>query len=449
MHRAKAEFRTHEKRVGTGAQFWHALNVATRQHPHFIQRPSAADLDLKRPAPSPFRRHWSLAPGLVFLNHGAFGACPKPVLKLQEELRREMEASPVQFLWRNYEERLEPSRRELARFVGARPQDTVFVGNATTGVNAVLRSLRLRRGDELLTTSLDYNACRNVILEAARISEARLVVADVPFPLKSADEIVEAVLAKVTPRTRIAMLDHVTSDSGMILPLPSLIRELTERGVETLIDGAHAAGMLALNLEKLGATYYTANLHKWVCAPKGAAFLWVREDKQAEIQPPVISHGNSRSRPGYTSFQDRFDWPATFDPSAWFCVKDAIGWMRGLMSGGWRVLREHNHDLVVAARRFLCAELAVEPPCPDSMLGSLATIPLPADFPDEPRREKIDAEQAALYDRYAIEVPFSCFGNPARRWFRISAQIYNSMAEYEYLAEVMKRMRVQGNPIPK
>lgn len=427
--------------MGNGAGFWHALNVATRQHPQFTRGLTADEFDLKHPAPSPFRRHWTLAPGLVFLNHGAFGACPKPVLKLQEELRREMEASPVQFLWRNYEERLEPSRRELARFVGARPQDIVFVGNATTGVNAVLRSLRLRRGDELLTTSLDYNACRNVIMEAARASEARLVVADVPFPLKSADEIVEAVLANVTSRTRIAMLDHVTSDSGMILPLPTLIRELTERGVETLVDGAHAAGMLALNLEKLGATYYTANLHKWVCAPKGAAFLWVREDKQPEIQPPVISHGNSRSRPGYTSFQDRFDWPATFDPSAWFCVKDAIGWMRGLMSGGWRVLREHNHELVVSARRFLCAELGVEPPCPDSMLGSLATVPLPADFPDEPRHEKIDAEQAVLYDRYAIEVPFSRFGNPVRRWFRISAQIYNSMAEYEYLAEAMKRMR--------
>jgi isopenicillin-N epimerase len=386
---------------------------------------------------------------MVFLNHGSYGACPKAVLKVQDELRREMEASPVQFLWRRFEERLEPSRQELARFVGARPQEIVFISNATAGVNAVLRSVRLKRGDEILTTNLVYNACRNVLVESARASRARLVVAEIPFPVSSPEEIVDAVLARVTPRTRLAMFDHVTSDSGIILPLPELIREMTERGVETLIDGAHAPGMLSLNLAKLGATYYAANLHKWVCAPKGAGFLWVREDRQSDIQPPVISHGNNRTRPGYTKFQDRFDWPATFDPSAWFCVKDAIVWMRELMAGGWRALREHNHELVVAARRCLCEELGVEPPCPESMLGSLATIPLPAGFPDAPRSEKIDAEQAELYDRYAIEVPLSRFGSPVRRWFRISAQIYNSMAEYEYLAAALREMRARSESTSK
>jgi isopenicillin-N epimerase len=396
---------------------------------------------LKRPVPSPFRRHWALAPGLTFLNHGSFGACPSIVLKAQEEFRREMEASPVRFLWRCYEDRLEPARRELARFVGARPQDIVFVNNATTGVNAVLRSLQLRRGDEILTTSLDYNACRNVLVETARVSGARLVVAQVPFPLKFNAEIVEAIVASVTPRTRIAMLDHVASDAGIVLPIPELVRELAGRGVETLIDGAHAPGMLSVNVAKLGATYYTANLHKWVCAPKGAAFLWVREDRQAMIQPPVISHGNNRTRPGFTSFQDRFDWPATFDPSAWFCVKDAIRWMGGLLPGGWRALRQNNHRTVVAARKLLCDRLGVELPCPDSMLGSMATIPLPADFPDRPSREKIDAEQAALYDRYSIEVPLSRFGTPLRRWFRISVQVYNSMEDYEYLAAALLRIR--------
>jgi isopenicillin-N epimerase len=417
-------------------------SVSTRGIPDFPPRAHpVVESDVKRPAPSSFRRHWALAPGLVFLNHGSFGACPKPVLKMQEELRREMEASPVQFLWRRFEERLEPSRHELARFVGARTQDIVFIHNATTGVNAVLRSLRLEPGDEILTTSLDYNACRNVLTQTAQASGARLVVADVPFPLKSADEVVAAVLDKVTPRTRIAMIDHVTSDSGMVLPVSALIRELTSRGIDTLIDGAHAAGMLPLNLAKLGATYYTANLHKWVCAPKGAAFLWVREEKQPQIQPAVISHGNNRTRPGFTPFQDRFDWPATFDPTAWFCVKDAINWMRELMSGGWRELREHNHAMAAAARKMICAELGVEPPCPSSMLGSLATIPLPADFPDAPKPEKIDAEQAELYDRYSIEVPFHRFGQPPRRWIRISAQIYNSMAEYEYLAAALKTMR--------
>jgi isopenicillin-N epimerase len=416
--------------LANGTLFRHGLPV-----PEFTLTP---------PSPSLLRKHWSLAPGLVFLNHGSFGACPRAVLKAQDELQREMESSPVQFLWRRFEDRLEPSRRELARFVGARPRDIVFVSNATSGVNAVMRSLQLRRGDEILTTNLDYNACRNVLVQTARESRAKLVIAEVPFPLKSADEVVGAVLARITPRTRIAMIDHVASDSGMVLPLARLIPELEKRGVETLIDGAHAAGMLPLNLAKLGATYYTANLHKWVCAPKGAAFLWVREDKQDGIQPPVISHGNNRSRPGYTSFQDRFDWPATFDPTAWFSVKDAIGWMRELLPGGWSALRSHNHKLVVAARQLLCERLGVERPCPEAMLGSLATIPLPADFPDKPGREKIDAEQAQLYDKYSIELPLSRFGQPRRRWFRISAQVYNSMAEYEYLAGVLQQMRGAG-----
>ncbi len=389
------------------------------------------------PTPSKFRKHWLLKPGTVFLNHGSFGACPHPILELQTELRRQMEAEPVQFLWRRYEERLEPARRELARFVGARSRDLVFVTNATTGVNAVVRSLKLKRGDELLTTNHDYNACRNVLAQAACQAGARLVVVSVPFPLRSGEEIIEAVLRAVTPRTRLLMLDHVTSATALVLPARQIIRELETRGVDTLVDGAHAPGMLPLNLRDLRPAYYTANLHKWVCAPKGAAFLWAREDKQAGLQPAVISHGNNRPRPGFTPFQDRFDWAGTADPSAWFCVGEAIRWMGGLLPGGWRELRERNHALAVQARRLLCARLEVEPPCPENLLGAMATMPLPAPFQNMPATGKIDAEQLRLYDGFGIEVPFLRFGEPEHRWFRISAQIYNTPADYEYLAEAI------------
>jgi isopenicillin-N epimerase len=262
------------------------------------------------------RRHWVLSPKIVFLNHGSFGACPKDILQLQDKLRRQMEAEPVQFLWRRYEERLEPARKALAKFIGARSADVVFVTNATTGVNAFFRSFKLRRGDEILTVNLDYNACRNVLVERARSTGAKLVVAQVPFPLRTADEAVEAILRAVTPRTRVAMLDHITSNTGLVLPVKRLIRELAARGVETLVDGAHAPGMLPLDLSELRPAAYTGNLHKWVCAPKGAAFLWVREDHQAGIQPAVVSHGNNTPRPGFSAFQDRFDWAGTFDPSA-------------------------------------------------------------------------------------------------------------------------------------
>jgi isopenicillin-N epimerase len=391
-----------------------------------------------RPAPSRYHREWGLAPGTVFLNHGSFGACPKSILRLQSEWRLRMEAEPVQVLWRRYEEWLEPARQALATFLGARSQDLVFVTNATTGVNAVMRSFKLRRGDEVLTTNLDYNAIRNALREAVRVAQARLVVAEVPFPLRHRDQALEAVMRSVTSRTRLAVIDHVTSNTALIMPLEEIVRELAVRGVETLVDGAHAPGMRPLNLSKLQPAYYTGNLHKWVCAPKGAAFLWVREDKQTGMQPAVISHGNNTPRPGYGEFQDRFDWAGTFDPTAWFCVGAAIDWMQRLLPGGWPELRRRNHELVTRGRRVICERLGVQAPCPETMIGSMATIPLPARFQGRPKTEKIDLEQQRLYDEYGIEVPFVRLGHPERRYFRISAQVYNSAAEYDYLAKVLQ-----------
>jgi isopenicillin-N epimerase len=348
-----------------------------------------------------------------------------------------MEAEPVQFLWRRYEDLLEPARVALSRFLHSRPKDLVFVTNATTGVNAVIRSLALRPGDELLTTSQDYNACHNVLVAAARQARARVVVADVPFPIRSSGEVVEAILRGVNRRTRLAMIDHVTSHTALIFPIARLVRELEARGVDTLVDGAHAPGMLPLNLRQLNCAYYTGNLHKWVCAPKGAAFLWAREDKQADLQPATISHGNNTPRPGFTAFQDRFDWCGTLDPTAWFCVGAAIEFLGGLLPGGWPELRRCNHSLAVRARRMLCEKLEVQAPCPEALLGSMATIPLPARFQGRPRIGKIDAEQLRLYDDHRIEVPFVRLGDPERRYLRISAQLYNSPADYEYLGQCL------------
>jgi isopenicillin-N epimerase len=395
---------------------------------------------LARPAPSEFRRFWGLDPTVVFLNHGAFGACPIHVLEYQHRLRLEMEAEPLQFLHRRYEERLDPARRTVAQFVGAKPEDLVFVGNATVGINSVVRSLRFRAGDELLTTSLDYNASRNALVEAAKATGAKVVVAEVPFPLASADEVVEAVLAKVTDRTRLALLDHVTSNTGLILPIERIVRELNGQGIDALIDGAHAPGMLALDVGAIGAAYYTGNLHKWVCAPKGSAFLWVREDRQRALNPAIISHGNNTNRPDHSKFQDRFDWPGTFDPTAWMAAAEAVRWMGGLLPNGWKAIRERNHQLAVAARRTLCEMLEVTAPCPQEMLGSLATLPLPAGFSGKPRTGKVDDEQARLFDEFGIEVPLIRMGRPEKRWFRVATQIYNSAAEFEYLGVVLREM---------
>ena len=379
----------------------------------------------------------------MFLNHGSFGACPAAILEFQQKLRQEMEAEPVQFLWRRYEERLEPARATVAKFVGAQPKDLVFITNATTGINAVLRSAQLSPGDELLTTNHDYNACRNALVETARRTGARVVVARVPFPIRSADQVLEAVLAAVRPRTRLALIDHVTSSTALVFPVERIVEELESRGVDTLVDGAHAPGMVSLNLSRLSPSYYSANLHKWVCAPKGTAFLWARPDKQSALQPSIISHGNNTPRAGYSSFQDRFDWAGTSDPTAWFCAAHTILWMERLLNGGWQALRKMNRDLALRARALVCDKLEISPPCPDSMIGSMATLRLPAAFQRYPKQGKIDPEQSRLYDELGIEVPFFRIGNPEERYFRISTHAYNSLAEYEFLGNALQGLATE------
>jgi len=216
-----------------------------------------------------------------------------------------------------------------------------------------------------------------------------------------------------------------------------VIRELEARGVDTLVDGAHAPGMVPLDVAKLKASYYTGNLHKWACAPKGSAFLWAREDKQDELQPAVISHGNNQLRPGYTRFQDRFDWMGTVDPSAKFSVADAIEWMGKLLPGGWKEVQQRNHELAANARRILCERLETEPLCPESMLGSMATVRLPERFQGRLLKGRFEEEQVRLYREFGIEVPWLRIGNPAERYIRVSAQLYNTVEEYEYLAEAL------------
>jgi isopenicillin-N epimerase len=284
------------------------------------------------------------------LNHGSFGACPRAVLDRQRGLRRQMEARPVQFLARQMPELLDASRQRLAELVAADPLDLVFVPNATAGVNSVLRSLVFRHGDEILATTHGYNACTNVARFVAQQSHATLVIADLPSPIDSPQQVVEAVMSRATPRTRIALLDHISSPSALVFPIEELVVRLRQEGIETLIDGAHAPGMVPLDLQRMGPTYYTGNCHKWLCAPRGAGFLYVERDRQDGIVPPIISHGYNRPRTGYSRFQDLFDWPGTCDPTAWMCVGAAIEFLDGLLPGGLKALTERNHHYAVAAQ---------------------------------------------------------------------------------------------------
>lgn len=379
-----------------------------------------------------FAQFWSLDPSITFLNHGSFGACPIAVLEKQQQYRQQMERQPLQFLGTDMEPLLDEARRAIATFVGADSDDLVFVPNATTGVNAVLRSLKFQPGEELLTTNHEYNACRNALNYIAERENLQIVVAEIPFPLRSSSQILEPILSKISSRTRLALLDHVTSQTGLVFPLADLIQEFKQRGIETLIDGAHAPGMVPMNLRQLGATYYTGNCHKWLCSPKGAAFLYVQRDRQSEIHPLTISHGANANRSDRSRFHLEFDWMGTDDPTAYLCVPEAIQFVGSLLPGGWAEVMTTNRAMAIAARETLCTALNTAQPCPSEMLGSLAVVPLP------------DGDWQTLHDallrNYRIEVPIIPWGRSRGRQIRISAQIYNYPAQYEYLATALTEL---------
>lgn len=382
---------------------------------------------------------WPLDPSIAFLNHGSYGACPREILDHQAALRVELESEPVRFLGRELDDRLDAARAALAAFVGADADDLAFVGNATSGVNAVVRSIRWSPGDEILTTDHCYQACRNTLDFVAERSGAKVVVVRLPFPVSAPQQIVDTVLAGATARTRLAVLDHITSPTALVLPIAALVRALADRGVDTLVDGAHGPGMVPLDLTALGGAYYTGNCHKWLCTPKGSAFLWVRRDRQAEIHPLTISHGASGFREGRTRFRLEFDWTGTQDPTAWLTVPRAIEYLGGLVPGGWPALMARNRALALEARRRLCAAVGTPPPCPDEMIGSIASVMLPDNRTVERGWRVRDPLQGRLFERWRIEVPIMRWPAPPRRLIRVSAQLYNRLPEYTRLAEALER----------
>jgi isopenicillin-N epimerase len=382
---------------------------------------------------------WALDPDVDFLNHGSFGAAPRAVLADQQAWRDRMEAEPVRFLSRDLEGLLDAARGELAAFLGADPDGLAFVPNATTGVNAVLASLPLASGDELLVTDHAYGACLNAVRFAAERAGARVVVVEVPFPIRRSDEVTAAVLAAVTPRTRLALLDHVTSPTALTFPVEQLLPELDACGVPTLVDGAHAPGMLPLAIDALAPAWYAGNCHKWLCAPKGSGFVWARADRRQALRPLVISHGAASPRTDRSRFRLEFDWTGTHDPTPYLAVPAAIRFVGGLLPGGWPEVMARNRSLAVTARDMLCAALGTARPAPDGMLGAMASVPLPGrggasrsmlSIYDDPVHAALDARgiQAAV-------VPWR-----GGRLLRLSAQLYNSADQFRRLADVLRAL---------
>ncbi len=348
-----------------------------------------------------------------------------------------MEQQPLSFLSREIEARLDEARSYLARFLKTKTDDLVFVPNATTGVNAVLRSLKFQPGDAVLTTNQEYNACRNALDFVAERSGIDIIVADIPYPIADPDQAIDAILAAVTPNTKLALIDHVVSQTGYVLPIAAIIHSLNQQGIDTLIDGAHATGMLPLNLTKLNATYYTGNCHKWMCAPKGAAFLYVQPTRQDQIHPTTISHGYNDSRLSRSRFHLEFDWTGTWDPSAYLSIPKAIDFMGNLLPGGWPELMQHNRTLVLAARQSLAKLLEQPLPCPETMVGAIATLPLPTASASSTSHNQLNL---MLWNEFKIEVPIIPFPDESGYLVRISAQIYNHAEEFDRLGIALKKL---------
>ena len=395
---------------------------------------------MQLPARSALSRLWGLEKDRVFLNHGSFGATPTAIREEQRTWQDLMENEPVRFFEDLMPGILQTTREKLASFLSCDADDLALVENATSGVNTILRSLEFKPGDEILVPDHAYQACRNTIDFVAKRWGAKVVTVNIPFPINDPQHAVDAIMGGVTDQTRLAMIDTVTSPTGLLMPFEKLVSRLEERGVEVMLDAAHGIGMVPLNLDELGASYTTSNCHKWLCAPKGSAFLHVRKDKQAAIHPLTISHGMTFPLGDTTRFRHEFDWTGTRDMSAHCALPAAIDHLADVVEGGWPAIMEYNHDLALRGRDILCQALGLEKPCPDEMVACIATLILPPNTVNSgiPLHEP-DPLHVILSEKYGIQVPVWSWASPQGRFIRISAQLYNSEEEYHYLAWALQQ----------
>lgn len=384
------------------------------------------------------REHFLLDPDTVFLNHGSYGACPRPVFDAWQGWQREIERNPVLFLGRRSAALLREARARLADYLGARPDDLVFIPNATHGVNVVAQSLRLQPGDEVLTTDLEYGACRATLARACAAAGARLVVAEVALPL-TAQGFVSAMTTAMTTRTRLVMMSHITSPTALRLPIEPVLQAARQRGIASLIDGAHAPGQLSLGLDALGADYYTGNCHKWMCAPKGTAFLHAQADRQGELHAVVTSWGDLAehgSTPwdgfiGSSLLERRLQWQGTRDLSGFLAVPAAIDF---LAEHDWAERGADCHTQAMALMHRVSRRTGLAPIADDTCFGQMAPLPVP--------HQDAAALRSWLYDRHRIEVPVTqhITARGARTFVRVSVQPYTTAAELQALESALDQL---------
>lgn len=372
------------------------------------------------------RHEWTLDPDFLTVNHGSFGATPRVVLAAQQDWQHRIEAQPSRFMRTIWPNALRHAADRIGAFIGADGKDIAFVENATTGCNAILRSLRLQAGDEIVVLTHGYNAVRNTVRYVCERAGAHMVEAEVPFPQPGADTIVANIAAALTPRTRLAVVDHITSGSALVLPLQRIVAACHDTGVPVLIDGAHGPAQVPLDMRALGADWYSGNCHKWLCAPKGAAFLYTHASRQQDLHPTTISHGLGK---GYL---EEFDWTGTRDPSAWLATDAAIDFHRRL---GGEALMARNIALAADATALLARRLNTEVGASGALAGSMGVVRLP--IPGAATAEDSQALRTRLLAA-GTDAPTHLHADAI--WLRISAAAYNELEDYERLGEMVARV---------
>lgn len=381
------------------------------------------------------RRQWSLRPGVTYLNHGSFGPSPTKVIAARREWIERLESDPVDFLTRQLDGWMLDARQRLARFVGTTGENLVYVDNATAGMNVVAASVSLQLGDEVLAADHDYGAVLRIWERKCKQSGARLVVRSLPNPLTSPEELADAFLAGVTPRTRLVVFSHVTSSTAVVLPAEILCQRARTLGLPVCIDGPHALAMLDVDLPRLDCDYYTASCHKWLCGPFGTGFLYVHPRTQRTIQPAVLSWGRTPLQAATVNpdepivWTEEFTWSGTRDPSGYLSIPTAIDFMESV---GLDTFRERTHEMVRRAREELIQVTKTLPLTPDSRewYASMVAIPLDIDLAQGIALRK------ALWHQYQIEVPI--FEWQGRRILRVSCHLYNRWEDIEHLLRALR-----------
>lgn len=394
-----------------------------------MDTPGASDTPLAEAG-----RAFQLRPDVAFLNHGSFGACPRPVFETYQRWQRELEGEPVEFLGRRLGGLLAEARAALGSYLGVEADDLVFVPNATYGMNIVARSLELQPGDEVLGNDHEYGAVARTWRFLCGQHGATYRPAPLALPVSTPEALIEELWSGVTERTRVLVVSHITSPTALTLPVASICRRAREQGILTVVDGAHAPGQIPLDLPAIGADFYTGNCHKWLCGPKGAAFLYARPERQPLLKPLVVSWGWEAREPGPSPFLDYFEWTGTHDPAAYLSVPAAIAFQA---EHDWPNVRAACHELAREARERIGALTGLPPISPDagdySWWEQMCALPLPArtDVPADALRER-------LWEHDAIEVPITEWGD--QRFVRVSIQAYNSPRDVDRLVHALSAL---------